>query len=53
MKIADVARETGLNRSTVTAMYNETATRMDLDTVEKLCSFFKCEIGELLELVSN
>lgn len=53
MKIADVARETGLNRSTVTALYNETATRMDLDTVEKLCSFFKCEIGELLELVSN
>ena len=53
MKIADVARETGLNRSTVTALYNETATRIDLDTVEKLCSFFKCEIGELLELVSN
>lgn len=53
MKIADVARETGLNRSTITALYNETATRIDLDTVEKLCSFFKCEIGELLELVSN
>lgn len=53
IKIADVARETGLNRSTVTALYNETATRIDLDTVEKLCSFFKCEVGELFELVSK
>lgn len=53
MKIADVARETGLNRSTVTALYNETATRVDLYTVEKLCTFFNCKIGELLELVEN
>lgn len=51
MKIADVARETGLNRSTVTALYNETATRIDLETIEKLCTLFKCPIGELLELV--
>ena len=51
MKIADVARETGLNRSTVTALYNETATRIDLETIEKLCTLLKCPIGELLELV--
>ena len=51
MKIADVARETGLNRSTVTALYNETATRIDLETIEKLCTFFKCPISDLLELV--
>ena len=51
MKIADVSRETGLNRSTVTALYNETATRLDLETVEKLCKLFKCQIGDLLELV--
>ena len=50
MKIADVSRETGLNRSTVTALYNETATRLDLETVEKLCKLFKCQIGDLLEL---
>ncbi len=50
VKIADVARDTGLNRSTVTALYNETATRIDLDTIEKLCKFFNCTIGDLLEL---
>jgi len=50
MKIADVARETGLNRSTVTALYNESATRLDLETIEKLCILFKCQIGDLLEI---
>lgn len=50
MKIADVARKTGLNRSTITALYNESATRVDLETIEKLCKLFNCEVGELLEL---
>lgn len=51
LKIADVARETGLNRSTVTALYNETAVRVELEVVEKLCVLFNCEVGELFELV--
>lgn len=50
MKIADVARATGLNRSTVTALYDENATRIDLETIEKLCRLFECEIGDMLEI---
>jgi putative transcriptional regulator len=50
MKIADVARETKLNRSTITALYSEKATRIDLDTIEKLCELFECEVGDLLEI---
>ena len=49
LKIADVARETGLNRNTVTLLYKETATRVDLDAIEKLCELFDCEVGQLLE----
>lgn len=49
MKIMDVARQTGLNRSTVTRLYNETAQRVELDAVEKLCRLFDCEVGELFE----
>ncbi|MEN8723156.1 MAG: helix-turn-helix transcriptional regulator [Alphaproteobacteria bacterium] len=49
MKIADVARETGLNRNTVTLLYKETATRVDLDAVDKLCELFSCEVGDLFE----
>ncbi|MEX0943646.1 MAG: helix-turn-helix transcriptional regulator [Pseudomonadales bacterium] len=51
MNIADVARETGLHRNTVTLLYKETATRVDLDAIDKLCRLFECEVGELLEHV--
>jgi putative transcriptional regulator len=47
--IADVARETGLNRSTITALYRETATRIDLPAIEQLCRLFRCQVGELFE----
>lgn len=52
LKIADVARETGLNRNTVTLLYKETAQKIDLDTIDKLCDLFECEVGDLLEKVS-
>lgn len=50
LKVADVARATGLNRSTITALYDEKATRIDLETIEKLCNHFNCQIGDLLEI---
>ncbi len=53
MKIADVARGTGLNRNTVTLLYNETATRLDLESIEKLCVLFDCGVGDLLEFVPD
>ena len=49
MKIADVARETGLHRNTITLLYNETATRVDMDTIESLCKLFQCSVGDLFE----
>jgi len=51
MKVIDVARKTGLHRNTITLLYNETAQRVDLDTMERLCKLFKCEVGDLFELV--
>ena len=51
MKIVDVARETGLNRNTVTLLYKETAQRIDLEAWEKLCRLFQCEVSDLLEYV--
>lgn len=49
LKIADVARETGLNRSTVAALYNETAARVDLEAIDRLCRFLNCRVDELFE----
>ena len=53
MKIADVARETGLHRNTITLLYNETATRVDLEAIDKLCELFNCSVGELFERVQG
>ena len=50
MRIADVARETGLSRAALTLLYKETAQKVDLDAIEKLCVLFGCKIGDLLEL---
>ena len=48
MRIADVVRETGLSRTTVTLLYKETAQKVDLEALDKLCELFDCGISELL-----
>ena len=53
LRISDVAQRTGLNRSTVTALYKETATRIDLPAIESLCNVFQCQIGDLFEIVPD
>ena len=53
LRIADVARETGLNRSTITSLYNETAVRVDLDAIDRLCTLFNCSIEDLIEFIPD
>jgi putative transcriptional regulator len=53
LKIADVARETGLHRNTITLLYNETANRVDMETIDRLCELFACEVGDLFERVKE
>jgi putative transcriptional regulator len=50
LKIADVTRDTGINRGTITRLYHETAVRVDFDVLEKLCNYLSCELNELLEI---
>lgn len=49
LRIADVIRETGLSRNTVTLLYKEKAQKVDLEAIDKLCVLFNCPVGELLE----
>ena len=53
LKISDVAKVTGLNRSTVTALYRESATRIELPAIETLCRLFGCSVGELFEYIPD
>ena len=49
LKVADVARDTGINKNTLHRLYNETATRVELDVVDKLCAYLNVEVGDLLK----
>ncbi|MCY0964538.1 helix-turn-helix domain-containing protein [Parathalassolituus penaei] len=50
LKIADVTRATGINRGTITRLYQETALRVEFDVLEQLCRYLDCDIKELLEI---
>ncbi|MDN3616731.1 helix-turn-helix domain-containing protein [Vibrio gallaecicus] len=50
LKIADVVRDTGINRSTVNRLFHETNNRIDFETLEKICVYLNCTVGELLEV---
>lgn len=53
LKIADVARDTGINRGTLTRLYYETAERVEIDVLDKLCDYFGIDLPELLERTSG
>jgi len=49
VNIQTIHEETGLNRNTISNLYHEKVSRIDFSTIDKLCDFFNCEVGELLE----
>ncbi|MFW0975472.1 helix-turn-helix domain-containing protein [Leclercia pneumoniae] len=49
MKISDVLRKTGLGRNTVSLMYKETAQKIDIEALDKLCQLFECKVSDILE----
>lgn len=53
LKISDISRDTGINRGTLTRLYQETAERIDLEVMDQLCVYLDCEVGELFERINN
>jgi putative transcriptional regulator len=53
LKIADVARQSGLSYQTVFDLYHGKAQRIDLATLDKLCRVLGVPVGELFEYVPD
>ncbi|NOU82794.1 helix-turn-helix domain-containing protein [Paenibacillus sp. LMG 31459] len=53
LKVRDVVRGTGLATNTVSGLYHDTSKRVDLDTLDKLCTFLGVNVGEILEHVEE
>ena len=51
LRVADVARAVGVHRNAITLLYEETATRVDMDTIDKVCAFLDCGIQDLFEYI--
>lgn len=49
LKIIDVARDIDVHRGTLDRLYKETASRIELDVIDKLCRYLGCSVGELFE----
>ncbi|OAH59259.1 MULTISPECIES: helix-turn-helix transcriptional regulator [Bacillaceae] len=48
MSIKDVHDATGLSRTTISKLLNETSTTIAFETIFKLCRLFNIKIGDLL-----
>ncbi|MER2624820.1 MAG: helix-turn-helix transcriptional regulator [Accumulibacter sp.] len=53
LKAAELAQRAHVNRSTVSALTRDRATRVDLPALERICMVLGCGLGELLEIVPD
>ena len=53
LTIQDVHEKTGLSRTTISKLYNESSAKIGFETITALCELFNCEVQDLLYLESN
>ena len=51
--INKLAKECGVSTPALTRLYDGTNIRIDYSTIEALCRYFNCTIGDLLEYVEE
>jgi putative transcriptional regulator len=49
IRVARLARETGLARSTIDGLYYGRVKRVDMDTLDRLCRYFTVPLSAILE----
>ena len=53
MKVIDVARQIDISKTTLYKIYNEQSSRIDFDTLDKLCKLFNVQVIDILEYVPD
>ncbi|MFK3990439.1 MULTISPECIES: helix-turn-helix domain-containing protein [unclassified Psychrobacter] len=51
LKVADAVRATGVSKTTLHKIYNDQSSRIDFDTIDKLCEYLEVEVGDIFEYV--
>ncbi|SDH81450.1 helix-turn-helix domain-containing protein [Halanaerobium congolense] len=44
----ELSSKTGLDKNTISNWYNQKVTRFSAETLEVLCEFFDCQVGDIL-----
>ena len=45
---ADLARMTGIRPATISELYNEFATRINLEQLDKICDALGCDVSDII-----
>ena len=53
MRVADLIRGTSINKTTLHKLYNEELTRIDLDTIDRICDYLNIQVGDLFVFEKN
>ena len=53
LRVADLVRMTDISKSTLHRIYNDETTRIEFDTLSKLCQVLKVTPGDVLKYVSD
>lgn len=48
-----LAKETGIHRTTLSKIANQKSYNTTTDNIDRLCEFFGCEVGALMEYVEK
>lgn len=51
--ITDIAKETGLNRNTITALFHNKVDGIKFDTLEKICETYRIDINDIIGFQSE
>jgi putative transcriptional regulator len=51
--VTEVAQDTGINRMTLSKIANHAGYSTVTDTLDKLCNYFECELGQLAEHIPD
>ena len=53
LRVADLVRMTDISKSTLHRIYNDETTRIEFDTLSKLCQVLKVNPGDVLKYVPD
>lgn len=53
LKVSDIHRATKISKTTLTEIYYQRTTNVQLETLQKICDFLQIPLSELIEYVPS